>query len=173
MKSALKPLTCLNSFLLAGLLATAGASAMAQAAPAAPMAGLHDDRMGRHDPAKMQAWVAKHQADLKAKLKITPTQESAWLAFTASMQSPARVARLTPEQRAEFDKLSTPERIDKMRALRAQHLTEMTAAMDQHGEAIKTFYAALNPDQQKIFDAEHRQFGQRNGHDQHRWGMHS
>lgn len=179
MKFTLKPLASLNSLILASLLATAGASAMAQAAPAAPVvgpagmrAGMQGDRMmGHRDPAKMQAWMAKRQADLKGKLKITPAQEGAWTAFTAAMQPPARGARLTPEQRAEFDKLSTPERIDKMRALRTQRMAERSAAMDQRGEATKTFYAALTPEQQKTFDAEHKKFGPHDGRGRHQGGM--
>lgn len=163
MKFAIKS-SALNSFVLAGLMATVGASAMAQGAPAAPAAGPAaagkpagppGDRMGRHDPAKMQAMMAKRQADMKAKLKITPAQEGAWTAYTASMQPPAHGARPTPEQRAEFDKLTTPQRIDRMKELRAQRMSAMSAAMDKRGEATKTFYAALTPDQQKVFDTEH------------------
>jgi len=167
-----QPLASLNSLILAGLLATAGAGAMAQGAPSAPpaaSAGKPDsapaERMGRHDPAKMQAWLAKRQAELKAKLKLTPAQEGAWTAYTAAMQPPARGARPTPEQRAEFDKLTTPERIDKMRALRNQRMAEMTAAMDKRGDATKAFYAALSPEQQKVFDAEHKKHGPHGGRD--------
>ncbi|MES2361417.1 MAG: Spy/CpxP family protein refolding chaperone [Pseudomonadota bacterium] len=174
MKFALKPSASLNSFILAGLLATAGASAMAQGAPTAPpagppaagkAAGPAGDRMARHDPAKMQAWMAKRQAELKAKLKITPAQEGAWTSYTAAMK-PAPHAQPTPEQRAEFDKLSTPQRIDKMREMRTQRMTEMNAAMDRRGEATKAFYAALSPEQQKTFDAEHKKHGPHKGHHQ-------
>ena len=184
MTSALKPLASLNHLLLAGLLATAGFSAMAQgaAAPAAPATGpaamgmhdgMHEGRMGmgRQDPAKMQAMIAKHQAELKAKLKIMPVQEDAWTAFTAALQPPTHGARPTAEQRAEFDKLSTPERIDKLRALRTQRMADMTAAMDKRGEATKTFYAALTPEQQKTFDAEHRKHLARLGRGPHEGGM--
>ncbi len=184
MKFALKSL---NSLVLAGLLATVGASAMAQGstttAPATPAttaaskpAGPHGGHpmMEHRDPAKMQARMAKHQAELKAKLRITASQESAWTAFTAAMQPPARLMgdRPGPDQRAELDKLTTPERIDKMRALRTQRMTEMNAAMDQRGEATKTFYAALSPEQQKTFDAEHKKMGPREGHGRHAGGMH-
>ncbi|MES2188644.1 MAG: Spy/CpxP family protein refolding chaperone [Pseudomonadota bacterium] len=163
MKFAIKS-SALNSFVLAGLLATVGASAMAQGAPAAPPAGPAaagkpagppGDHMGRHDPAKMQAFIARRQADMKAKLKITPAQEGAWAAYTAAMQPPAHGARPTPEQRAEFDKLTTPQRIDKMKELHGQRMAAMSAAMDKRGEATKTFYAALTPEQQKVFDTEH------------------
>jgi protein CpxP len=183
MKFTSKTLPRLNSFVLAALLATAGAGAMAQGAqtaPAGPTAtarpsGAPGERMGRHDPAKMQAFMAKRQADLKAKLKITPAQEGAWTSFTSTMQRPAH-ARQTPEQRAEFDNLGTPERIDKMRAMRAQRMTEMNAAMDKRGDATKALYAALSPEQQKVFDAEmknHRSHGgrgERGGHEGHRGG---
>lgn len=185
MKFALKPLASLNGLLLAGLLATAGASAMAQGAPAAPAAapaaatkpatayaGDHH-KMGRHDPAKMQAWMAKRQAELKAKLKLTPAQEGAWTSYTTAMKPPAHMGqRPTAEQRAEFDKLTTPERIDKMRALRTQRMADMNAAMDQRGEATKAFYAALSPEQQKVFDAEHKRSGARDGRGHHQGGMH-
>ena len=162
--------TCLNRIILAGLLATAGATAMAQTpttSPAAPMAagryGGPGEHVGRHDPAKMQAWMAKRQADMKAKLNITPAQEGAWTNFTAAMQPPAYSARPTAEQRAGFDKLTTPERIDKMRDMRTQHMSEMTAAMDKRGEATKVFYAALTPAQQKVFDSEHVKGGHHGG----------
>ncbi len=164
-----------NSLLFAGLLATAGAGAIAQTpvtppsdaatTAASPPAGMHGGQMGRHDPAKMQAYLARRQADMKAKLKITPAQEGAWTAFTAAMQPPAdRDARPASGQSAELDKLTTPQRIDKMRELRNQRMTAMTALMDKRGEAAKAFYAALSPEQQKVFDAEHTMRGGRDGH---------
>ena len=180
MKYALKPFAHLNRLVLAGLLATVGASAMAQNAPApapgtpAPTAtgqpaGSPGQRWGHHDPAKMQAMIAKRQADMKAKLRITAVQEGAWTSFTAAMQPDRPGNRLTPTQRAEFDKLPTPERIDKMRTLHTQHMADKRSAMDKRGEATKTFYAVLTPEQQKVFDAEHQKHGQegsRHGPDQ-------
>lgn len=165
MTSMFKPLKSVNTLLLAGIMATAGLAATAQTvAPAAPAeqvtpakpGGAKGDRMGRHDPAKMQARIARHQAELKAKLALTPAQEGAWATFTASMQPPARPAA-RPDRaamKAEFDKLTTPQRIDKMRELRAQRMAEMNAAMDKRGDATKAFYAALSPEQQKTFDSQ-------------------
>ena len=175
MKFAHPTFTRLNHLMLAGLLATAGVSAMAQSAPAAtaPSSTSHSasqpegysgQRMGHHDPAKMQAMVAKRQAAMKSKLNITPAQEGAWTSFTAAMQPPAGMhTRPTPEQRADFDKLGTPERIDKMRAMRTQRMAAMSAQMDKRGEAIKTLYAALSPEQQKVFDTEHKKQGPHGG----------
>ena len=177
-------LRSLNGLVLAGLLATAGAGAMAQSAPATTTpaatssAEKHDGRhgahtnMGRHDPAKMQAGMAKRQAALKAKLKITPAQESAWTSFTGAMQPPAGMGqRPTAEQRAEFDKLTTPERIDKMREMRTQRMTAMNAGMEKRGEATKALYAALTPEQQKTFDAETLKMGRHGGRHHHEGGM--
>lgn len=117
--------------------------------------GMHEgrghERMGTMDPAKMQAWMDKRNADLKAALKITPAQEGAWTTYTAAMKPPADLMGKHPD-RAEMDKLTTPERIDKMKTLRTQHMTDMMTAMDKHGEATKAFYATLTPEQKKTFD---------------------
>ena len=151
-RSALKPL------LLAGLMAGAAFSALAQTPPAGPVGGPGGPggeqrgmmRHGPMDPAKMQAMVAQRQAALKEKLKITGAQEGAWTAFTSTMQPPADMHKRRMEMRAEMDKLTTPERIDKMRALRSQR----DAEMDKRANATKTFYATLSPEQQKVFDAQ-------------------
>lgn len=155
MKSVFKPI------FVAAMLASAGLSAFSQA-PAGPERGammgstMHDSghhgRMGKMDPAKMQAWMDKRNAELKARLKLTPAQEGAWVAYTSAMKPPAELVSKRTD-RAELDKLPTPERIDKMKTLRNQHMTDMTAAMDKRDEATKAFYAALTPEQQKVFDA--------------------
>ncbi len=169
MKFAFKSSASLNSLVMAGFLATTGASAMAQGAPVAPPAGAPGERMmEHHDPAKMQAMMARHHAELKTRLNITAAQEGAWTAYSAAMQPPAQGMRATAEQRAAFDKLTTPERIDKMAAMRTQRMTEMNAAMDKRGAATKALYAALNPEQQKVFDAEHKQHGMHGGRGGHR-----
>lgn len=139
----------------AALLAAFGGSAIAQTPPTAPQ-----ERGMRHDPAKMQERMAKRQAELKAKLQITAAQEGAWSAFTSAMKPPAdRPAR---PDRAEFAKLTTPERIDRMQAMKARRDAEMAKRAD----ATKTFYAALSPEQQKVFDAESLRMGPR-GHRHH------
>jgi protein CpxP len=58
-----------------------------------------------------------------------------------------------------MQKLTTPERIDRMRTLR----TERQASMDKRGDAVKTFYAALNAEQKKTFDSRPMMQG-RDGH---------
>ena len=117
---------------------------------------------GKMDPSRMEAMMAKRHAEMKAKLKITADQEGAWTSFTAAMKPPAAMDHKRPD-RAEMDKLTTPERIDKMRAMRAERMTAMNAAMDKREDATKTFYAALNADQKKVFDAEHARMGSHRG----------
>jgi len=170
-----------KSLALAGLLASAGsvtfAQPMGQGAAGMPMMGASSpmqpgSRMGMRangDPARMEAMMAKRHADLKAKLKLTAEQEGAWTTFTAAMKPPARLDAKRPD-RAEMDKLTTPERIDKMRALRNEHMTTMNAAMDKREDATKAFYAALNADQKKVFDAEHARMGGRHGEHRGPWG---
>ena len=147
--------------LLAAVLATAGFAALSQVPAAgqdcmmgqgAMYGGMHNERIGRFDPAKMQARMDQRSAALKAKLKLTPAQEAAWTTFTAAMKPPATMMANRPDY-AEIIKLPTPERIDKMKALHTQRMADMTAAMEQRGEATKAFYAVLTPEQQKVFDA--------------------
>lgn len=172
MTSAFKSSLCtaLKPLLLASLMAGAAFSALAQTPPAGPTAG-HMGGPGEHrgmmrhgpmDPAKMQAMVAQRQAALKEKLKITASQEGAWTSFTSTMQPPTDMHKRRMEMRAEMDKLTTPERIDRMRALRSQR----DAEMDRRADATKTFYAALSPEQQKVFDAQrmHGGHGPGQGH---------
>lgn len=152
---------------VAALLAGAAAVASAQTTatpPAAPEGaysaphGMHGGR-GQPDSAKMQAFMATRQAELKAKLNITPEQEGNWSSFTAAMKPPA-MGMQRPD-RAELDKLTTPERIDKMQALRDKRQATLNQTMHQRGEATKAFYSTLSPEQKKVFDAESLKFGPR------------
>lgn len=115
-------------------------------------AGMH-----RPDPAKMQAMIDKRLAALKTKLKITPDQEGAWATFTAAMKPPANVGQRPNWE--ELQKLTTPERIDKMRALRSVRQAEL----DQRADAVKVFYVTLTPEQKKVFDAQHLRHRHRGG----------
>ena len=172
----------LSGLVLTGLLTAMGSAAIAQTPPPAPTgmrapeamrdAPHADGKMDYRDPAKMQAMMAKRTAEMKAMLKITPAQEPAWTTFMAAMNPPAGDMGWgqSPEQRSEMDKLTTPERIDKMRALRTQRMTAMNAMADQRGDAIKVFYAQLSAEQKAVFDAEHKKRGMHHGG--HHDGMH-
>lgn len=154
MKSFLKPLALTMAMAVAGFSAYAAGPGEGHAGMSGGMS-MHDG-MGHHgkghmDPAKMQARMDKRNADLKAQLKITAPQEAAWTTYITAMKPPANMMAKSTEW-AEIAKLPTPERIDKMKTLRSQRMADMSAAMDKHGEATKALYAALTPEQQKVFD---------------------
>ena len=116
--------------------------------------GMGNHGMGKMDPAKMQARMDQRHAALKTQLKLTAAQESAWTTFAASHKPPAGMMKDHQAAMADVAKLTTPERIDKMKELRAQRMGEMNAAMDKRAESTKTFYAVLTPEQQKVFDTQ-------------------
>lgn len=172
MRTYFKPL---HTLILAGALSTLAGYSMAQQAPgtgpsAGPAAHGQSMGMGKHDPAKMQARMTQRLAELKAKLKVTPAQEAAWTTFTDAVKpTPHTTPRASmAASHAELSKLPTPERLDRMRALHAEHMAAMTTQMDQRAEATKTFYAVLSADQKKAFDDQFNRLG--DGRDHHRAG---
>ncbi|ART46738.1 MULTISPECIES: Spy/CpxP family protein refolding chaperone [Acidovorax] len=148
----------------AAMMAAFALPVLAQPAPSAPPAAGASAEQARKPgdrQERRQAHMAQRIDALKAQLKLTPAQEPAWTAFTAAMQPGERPARLDRTMdRSEMEKLTTPERIDRMRAQRAQHAAEA----DRRGEATKTFYAALTPEQQKTFDAQAQPMRGKGGH---------
>ena len=148
-----------KSLLIAAALGAAGFGALAQMGPKGDHPEMmHMGSMHHGDPAKMAERVNSHLSALKNKLHITASQEGAWSTFTSAMQPPAKMTALRPD-RAEQDKLTTPERIEHMNAMKAQRDAEMT----KRNEATKTFYAALSPEQQKVFDANTMGHGRGHG----------
>lgn len=122
-------------------------------------------RMSMHDGAdqgkfaeRMKERFARHQAEMHGKLKLSAAQEPAWNSFVASMAPPA----VLPQRpsRAEMEKLSAPERMEKMLAM----MKDAETRMSQRLAAMKTFYAVLSPEQQKVFNDNHRmRFGRYHG----------
>ncbi|MEN9864598.1 MAG: hypothetical protein RL748_188 [Pseudomonadota bacterium] len=122
-------------------------------------AAFADDRHGAPGAQmmeRMQAHRTQKLAQLHDKLNLQASQEPAWTTFVTALTPPTPP---TPAQRAEFEKLSAPERGDLMLARLKQH--EVTAA--SHLAALKTFYAQLSTDQQKIFDANFKPMRPRHG----------
>ena len=119
------------------------------ASPAQADQRAHKPRDGKGFE-RMQERRAKHLADLKAKLKIEASQEGAWSTFTSAIQPPAPPAQ-RPDRaamRAEFEKMTTPQRLDRMQARQS----ERAARFAQRADATRTFYAALTPAQQSAID---------------------
>lgn len=126
---------------LAGLAATA----MAQAPTAGTVpadATARQVRDARPDPAQR---LAQREARLKQELQITSEQEPVWNLYTASMLPGPRPERMDPDT---FRKLTTPQRIEQMRAMQS----ERAAAMERRADATLRLYAALTPQQQALFD---------------------
>ena len=121
--------------------------------------------MERGDPAKRfeqrQQRRAEHLAQLKQKLKLEASQEAAWNSFTAAQQPPAPPA--DRPSREDIAKLTTPQRLDLMQ----KHQAERSAAFAKRADATRSFYAALNTEQQKTFDAETLRMGPRGGPGHH------
>jgi len=148
-------------FAAATVIAALALPALAQQPPAAGAAAPQGHHQAGERHQRHHGDHAQHRAQrldaLKARLHLTAAQEPAWTAFTTALQPGERPAR---PDRKEWAQFTTPERIDRMRALRTQHAAEA----DRRGEATKTFYAALTPEQQKAFDAQPQQ---RRGHPGH------
>lgn len=129
-----------------------GAGPMEMMGGYGPMGAGGPGGKGKMDTARMQARMDRHFAALKAELKLTAEQESAWANFKTAMQ-PGGDMLARQAQRSELVKLPTLERMEKMKALRTQHLTDMSTTMDQRFDATKAFYARLTPEPQKVFDS--------------------
>ena len=162
--------TSLRSGLVALTFALLAAPAFAQAPPPADGGPRHGpDMQRRHE--MMQKHREEKARDLHALLQIRPDQEAAFSAFEASMTPPLRDERIKHD-RAEMTAMTTPQKLDRMQARMAEHMQRM----QQHIAAIKTFYAALSPQQQQAFDALHQMHGmdmgghRGGGHGGGRWG---
>lgn len=148
-----------TSALVAALLASLAGTAWAQAAN--PPAATQEAAPQRKDSARWQERFQRRMGELKQQLQLSPGQEGAWNDFIEQMQPrPGERLRIDREQMA---RLTTPERIDRLRALRDQR----NAEMDRRAEATKAFYATLTPEQKKSFDdltARRLQHGHGHGH---------
>ncbi len=132
----------LSSGLFAATLTALAAPALAQG-PCGPMW----DHQG--DPATFQKNMAQRMEQrmnrLHDVLKLTPEQEPAWKTYVGKMQPPSPPAF----DREAWNKLTTPERMEKMQEQAAARQQRMS----EHLAAVKEFYAVLTPEQKKIFDS--------------------
>lgn len=138
---------------LAGLIAGGGilaATAYAVSADQAKDAPRCEAHAFQHGEGDRGARRAAHLTALKEKLKLTAGQEAAWKTFTEDAQPGPRPGMDRKAVHEEFEKLSTPERLDRMQAM----ADIRRARMAERAAAIKAFYAQLTPAQQKVFDAE-------------------
>ncbi|WP_374573884.1 Spy/CpxP family protein refolding chaperone [Phenylobacterium sp.] len=139
--------TKLRPLILGAAILGAGLSAQAMAQPAdggrpaqaqGPMAGRDRDAM-----------MAQRTERLRQVLQLRPDQEGAFNTFIAAMKPPKDARQAMRAERQEMASLTTPQRLDRMKAMMAQR----QARFDQRAAATKRFYAQLTPAQQKAFDA--------------------
>lgn len=112
--------------------------------------------------AKRAEHFAKRQAKVHDALKLTAAQEPAWAAYQAAIKPQPRSA--ARGERANWKAMPAPQRMEKQIEMRKQRIAHMEARL----AATKTLYAALSPEQQKLFDENSR----RGGHRMKHRGMH-
>ena len=139
---------------LAAVAMTAASSVYAQTSTsssnAMPGMGMHTADGLEHAKMaeKMKAGMLRHLSEMHDKLKLSAAQEPVWKNFTDAITSGAMPAH---PDRAAMEKMTAPERMEKMLAL----FKERLGRMESHLAALKTFYAVLTPEQKKIVDAQH------------------
>jgi len=144
---------------LAAALASTSLLASAQNAPAADLpvsqAGQTDARTPGNTAGKAERharMAERHQQrldQLKTRLQLTPQQESAWLAYV-TRTGPQTHRQPTAErgERPDFASMTTPQRIEHMKAWQAERQVRQQQRMD----ATLSFYQVLTPAQQQVFD---------------------
>jgi hypothetical protein len=129
------------------------------AAPATPATPSTPDggaraRLENMSYERIQAHRAEKQARalelLKYKLQLQAGQEQAWSQFVAAVKLPTQP--LVRRDRTAMESMTTPERMERMQAFKA----ERDAMMQKRMEATKIFYAGLSAEQKKVFDEEAR-----------------
>lgn len=154
-------MTKLRPLFLSAAILGAGFAVQAQAQPAAQKPAA-EGRMAQRDP---EAMMAQRTERLREILQLTPAQEPALKTFMEAMKPPAGMRDAMRAQHQEMASLTTPERLDRMKAMMAQR----QAQFDRRAAATKTFYAQLTPAQKKAFDALPPMRGP--GHGGHDGGM--
>jgi protein CpxP len=109
----------------------------------------HGMRGGMHGP-ESAAVSAARLSDLKAELKITPAQDSAWQAYTTVVQQQAAVREaMRTQMQAQMQAPNAAAPVDHG----AQH-EAMSKLRDQHfaarSAAVKDLWAVLTPEQKTL-----------------------
>lgn len=154
----------MNTFrksLLCGAIAFMGIGSLAYAAQNTGGSGSHEHgsfSCGQmHHGKDFREGMAKRQTVLHDKLKLTAQQETAWKSYVAAIKPDENAQR---PNAADWEKLSAPERMEKMLGKMKEH----QSIMEKHLSATKTFYATLTPKQQKIFNDSMNRIHGRRGH---------
>ena len=187
------PTRAIAGFIAAAALASVSTFALAQAAPpAGPPTAEQREAWKAKAEERMHEHMAMHAKHLHDLLQLRPDQDAALQTLMASM-APSRMVHMGDhhmddrhmgpggpepmdhhmgpgmEGHDDFARLTTPERLDKMAAMMAEHSAMRQAEFQKHAEAIKAFYAVLSPEQKRAFDAmpEHMMGGMHGEHEGH------
>jgi Spy/CpxP family protein refolding chaperone len=134
---------------------------VAMAAPAQENAQHRAYAETKFDPVKRAERIEQRQQKLHDALKLTASQEAAWKTYIAAIKPTQLAGRA---DRVSFKELNAPQRAEKRLELAKARIAHQETRL----EALKTFHAALTPEQQKVFD-QHSGHGKR--HDRpHRHG---
>jgi hypothetical protein len=105
-----------------------------------------------------QRWAEHRQereqaraAALHAVLNLRPDQEPAFQAFVAATRPPEGRGKGMDHGDQAVAPMTTPQRLDRM----AARMAERQAAFQRRADAVRRFYGALSPAQQRAFDALH------------------
>lgn len=96
----------------------------------------------------LEKYHRQHYAMIHDKLQLNAEQEKAWTNYMSAIDKQAHAWK--PLHRAELEKMTAPERMQAMLDRMKQHETRLSDQL----LALKTFYATLTPEQQRIFDRE-------------------
>lgn len=119
--------------------------------------GMNPEQMMARMKARHEAMEKQRLEDLRTVLRLRPDQEPALAAFVAAHRPPpggpmgGPMAGMMGHGDGD-DALTTPQRLERQ----AKREAAMDAQRAKRREALTKFYAALSPDQQKVFDALQR-----------------
>ena len=121
----------MRELLMLGAVLLAMPAGAQEAPPPGPPASAQEDFAGLHNA-----------------LHLSPAQEPAWAAYRAAAPSPGATEQRRRAAAALFPTLESPRRIDLVEAEMRQELLEL----QRQSKALKGLYAALSPEQQRVFD---------------------
>ena len=87
---------------------------------------------------------------LHSALRLRPDQEQAWQIFQQASTPNAQEDARRQQAFEGMGRMRSPQRMD----LSIQMMRSDLQDMERRGDALKTFYGALSPDQQAVFDRE-------------------
>ena len=156
--AALALMSCLSTLALAD-------ASQAQVQPPGSVAAARRQDPGVQAPrgefrAQMEKRMTERKKDLATVLRLRPDQMAALDALIASQgpRPPAQDLGRSPGVQpgpspAPGATLTTPQRLDRQAQRETQRDQARQQMMQQRAQSLRTFYAALSPDQQQVFDA--------------------